>query len=148
MSDDFCIIHGYDHMKSQMGNPIPFCQACEDTMKEPWEKELEKHDGPARVYMLTQEQMDRLHGAAHSGGMLGGDAAYRSCLAIGAILSEIAFAAGFDKSPGTSCEDFIITAGHGAPMPACATCGKQPNENCPNTFCAFIEPRTAAGSLD
>lgn len=29
MSDDFCIIHGYDHMRSQMGNPIPFCEACE-----------------------------------------------------------------------------------------------------------------------
>jgi hypothetical protein len=32
MSDDFCLIHGYDHMKSQMGNPIPFCQACEEPM--------------------------------------------------------------------------------------------------------------------
>lgn len=32
MADDFCIIHGYDHMKSQMGNPIPFCQACEENM--------------------------------------------------------------------------------------------------------------------
>jgi hypothetical protein len=30
MSDDFCIIHGYDHMRSQMGNPIPYCQACEE----------------------------------------------------------------------------------------------------------------------
>ena len=30
MSDDFCITHGYDHMRSQMGNPIPYCQACEE----------------------------------------------------------------------------------------------------------------------
>jgi hypothetical protein len=29
-SDDFCLIHGYDHMQSRMGDPIPFCQACED----------------------------------------------------------------------------------------------------------------------
>jgi hypothetical protein len=30
MADDFCIIHGYEHMRSQIGHPIPFCQACED----------------------------------------------------------------------------------------------------------------------
>lgn len=30
MSDDFCITHGYDHMRSQMGNPIPYCRACEE----------------------------------------------------------------------------------------------------------------------
>lgn len=28
--EDFCLIHGREHMRSQMGNPIPFCQACED----------------------------------------------------------------------------------------------------------------------
>ncbi len=35
MSDDFCITHGYDHMCSQMGNPIPYCRACdgEENMK-------------------------------------------------------------------------------------------------------------------
>lgn len=27
--EDFCIIHGRDHMRSYMGNPIPFCEACE-----------------------------------------------------------------------------------------------------------------------
>lgn len=79
-------------------------------MKEPWEKELEKHDGlkivPARwkTYTITQDQMDRLHGAAHSGAMLGGDAAYKGCLTVGAILAEIAFKAGFDKSPGSAPE--------------------------------------------
>lgn len=26
--EDFCITHGREHMRSQMGNPIPFCQAC------------------------------------------------------------------------------------------------------------------------
>ena len=30
MSDDFCIVHGYEHMKSQFGNPIPYCEACEN----------------------------------------------------------------------------------------------------------------------
>ena len=30
MSDDFCATHGYDHMYSQMGNPIPHCRACEE----------------------------------------------------------------------------------------------------------------------
>lgn len=29
MPDDFCIEHGYEHMKSQFGNPIPYCEACE-----------------------------------------------------------------------------------------------------------------------
>lgn len=30
MSDDFCLIHGYEHMKTQFGNPIPYCEACEN----------------------------------------------------------------------------------------------------------------------
>lgn len=30
MSDDFCLIHGYEHMRFQFGNPIPYCNACED----------------------------------------------------------------------------------------------------------------------
>lgn len=28
--EDFCITHGREHMRSQMGNPIPFCQICEN----------------------------------------------------------------------------------------------------------------------
>lgn len=28
--DDFCIIHGREHMRSAMGNPIPWCEACEE----------------------------------------------------------------------------------------------------------------------
>jgi hypothetical protein len=27
--DDFCLTHGYEHMKRQFGNPIPYCQACQ-----------------------------------------------------------------------------------------------------------------------
>jgi hypothetical protein len=27
--DDFCPTHGYEHMKKQFGNPIPYCEACE-----------------------------------------------------------------------------------------------------------------------
>jgi hypothetical protein len=30
MSDDFCLIHGYEHMKTQFGNPIAYCEACEN----------------------------------------------------------------------------------------------------------------------
>jgi len=59
----------------------------------------------SETYTITQEQMDRLHGAAHSGGLLGGQAAYEGCLKVGAILSEIAFKEGFDKSPGSAPED-------------------------------------------
>lgn len=58
-----------------------------------------------QTYTITQEQMDRLCGAAHSGAMLGGDAAYTGCLKVGAILAEIAFKEGFDKSPGNAPED-------------------------------------------
>lgn len=58
-----------------------------------------------KTYSITQEQMDRLVGAAHSGGLLGGDAAYGACLTVGAILAEIAFKEGFDKSPGSAPED-------------------------------------------
>lgn len=43
-----------------------------------------------KTYTITQEQMYRLHGAAHSGGLLGGQAAYEGCLKIEAILAEIA----------------------------------------------------------
>lgn len=78
------------------------------TMKEPWEKELDKHDRNdfrKRTYTITQEQMDKMVGAAHAGGMLGGQAAYEGCLTIGAVLAEIAFKAGFDKSPGSAPED-------------------------------------------
>lgn len=35
MSDDFCIEHGYEFMKSQMGNPIPYCAACEQERERP-----------------------------------------------------------------------------------------------------------------
>jgi len=41
-------------------------------------------------YSISQDQMDRLHGAAHSGAMIGGDAAYNGCLKVEAILAEIA----------------------------------------------------------
>ena len=27
--EDFCLVHGRDHMRSYMGNPIPFCAECE-----------------------------------------------------------------------------------------------------------------------
>lgn len=62
MSDDFCVEHGYEFMKSVMGNPVPYCTACDDeqgrmkTMaKEPWEKELDKHDGvPGREDLTRQ----------------------------------------------------------------------------------------------
>jgi len=52
-----------------------------------------------RTYTVTESQMEKLVGAAHSGGLLGGQAAYDSCLKIGAILAEIKFKAGFDGPP-------------------------------------------------
>jgi hypothetical protein len=30
MSDDFCPTHGYEHMVSQFGSPVPYCKACEE----------------------------------------------------------------------------------------------------------------------
>ena len=27
--EDFCVIHGYEYMKSARGNPISYCAACE-----------------------------------------------------------------------------------------------------------------------
>lgn len=29
MSEDFCTIHGMDHMKSSFGNPVSHCEQCE-----------------------------------------------------------------------------------------------------------------------
>ncbi len=28
--EDFCLTHGQEHMRSTMGNPIPWCEACEE----------------------------------------------------------------------------------------------------------------------
>ncbi len=33
MSDDFCVIHGYQYMKKQIGNPIAYCEQCEKEFK-------------------------------------------------------------------------------------------------------------------
>lgn len=33
-TDDFCLIHGSEHMVSEPGNPIPFCTACADEKDE------------------------------------------------------------------------------------------------------------------
>jgi hypothetical protein len=27
--EDFCLTHGAEHMRSRMGDPIPWCEACE-----------------------------------------------------------------------------------------------------------------------
>jgi hypothetical protein len=43
-----------------------------------------------RAWTLTREDMDRLHGQAHGGAMLGDDNAYQACLAIEGILARIA----------------------------------------------------------
>lgn len=65
-----------------------------------------------KTYTVTQEQLDRIHGAAHSGAMLGGPAAYGSCIKIEGIVAEIFFKNGFDKSPGNASEDDPVTRPH------------------------------------
>lgn len=35
MSDDFCIIHGTEFMRSKMGNPVSYCDACENAREAP-----------------------------------------------------------------------------------------------------------------
>lgn len=42
VDEDFCIIHGREHMQRHVGNPILFCQACEDDR----EIEESKRDSP------------------------------------------------------------------------------------------------------
>lgn len=42
------------------------------------------------IWFLTREDMEKLHGQAHSGAMLGGDNAYQACLTIEGILGRIA----------------------------------------------------------
>lgn len=66
-----------------------------------------------KTYTITQEQMDRLHGAAHGGAMLGSQSAYEGCLKVGAILAEISFKERFDKSPGSAPETVTIMLPHG-----------------------------------
>ncbi len=33
MSDDFCLIHGYEHMRTDRG-PIPYCAQCDKERQE------------------------------------------------------------------------------------------------------------------
>lgn len=47
-------------------------------------------DGAERTFIITQTDMDVLHGAAHSGAMLGGNSAYEGCLKVEARLAAIA----------------------------------------------------------
>lgn len=49
--DDFCVTHGRDHMRYDMGNPIPWCQECEDE----------------RDAALEQARRDREYCAAQTG---------------------------------------------------------------------------------
>jgi hypothetical protein len=49
--EDFCITHGREFMRSQMGNPIPFCQACEDERA----VEPSAESGAAQSTVLTHE---------------------------------------------------------------------------------------------
>lgn len=79
-----------------------------------------------KTYTITQDQIDRLHGAAHSGAMIGGSAAYEACLKIGAIIGEITYKDRFDKSPGSAPEP---------PYPFCRTPDKCAGKGyCPAEF--------------
>lgn len=49
---------------------------------------VSKPEAEMRAY-LTQDDITRLHGAAHSGAMIGGDAAYDGCLKIEGLLAEL-----------------------------------------------------------
>jgi hypothetical protein len=45
--DDFCIIHGRDYMVQEFGNPIPFCEECEEeAMPKEAERAAKKPDEP------------------------------------------------------------------------------------------------------
>jgi hypothetical protein len=44
-----------------------------------------------KTFEITELQIDKLIAAAHSGGLLGGEAAYKACLEIGAVLATIKF---------------------------------------------------------
>lgn len=69
--EDFCITHGREHMRSQMGNPIPFCELCEtdrqNTEREAdistlWQELIDKDDrtSPAEypeMALITREEL-------------------------------------------------------------------------------------------
>jgi hypothetical protein len=47
-TDDFCTIHGVEWMVTKMGNPVPFCEACEGEEEAmPKERAAKKPDEPA-----------------------------------------------------------------------------------------------------
>src|SRR5688500_7994290 len=32
--EDFCLLHGREHMREEIGNPIPYCAKCDKTVSE------------------------------------------------------------------------------------------------------------------
>jgi hypothetical protein len=58
--EDFCLVHGREAMRSQMGNPIAFCEACEEDKTVP--------RGQNGVCACGRETMDGVrckYGATH-----------------------------------------------------------------------------------
>lgn len=42
MSDDFCLEHGYEFMKSDFGNPIPYCERCDQERQMPTSEQFKE----------------------------------------------------------------------------------------------------------
>lgn len=37
--EEFCVIHGREHMVEEFGNPIPYCAKCEEEREAPLDAE-------------------------------------------------------------------------------------------------------------
>lgn len=62
--DDFCLEHGREHMRSAMGNPIPYCEACERSKQ--WAADqARKHNTECEA------EIERIHGHVGSVGERG-----------------------------------------------------------------------------
>lgn len=68
MSDDFCPEHGYEFMKSQWGNPIPYCAACDQRRDRPpvcsWcgtdrYDAAKRHEGPHATWCVHFRESQR-----------------------------------------------------------------------------------------
>ncbi len=51
--EDFCLIHGRGHMRTEAGNPIAFCVACNPVLAQSKSGECAVHAGPATADLPT-----------------------------------------------------------------------------------------------
>lgn len=136
MADDFCPTHGYEHMKFQFNNPVPYCAACDERR----ESEGLSAQDP------TAEQIDAALNAWFKSPPSETDQGLERSMKAALIAAAKAAAVGCPVCGRKVLEQNQPATGWIAPcgrrLVVLSECGN--SAACPEVR----EPRTAAGSLD